>query len=155
MCVNIICTSRERDLKLAPPIPPTLPTTWSGIIVFVAGLMLLWVSVSTPVYFAGKFVKGTLASFSDAMGATLGGTIVYFLIFYIVTMSLYTFLGIAATILGIDLAIIAWLILYRRAFNTSWLEALGMVISSWLLLYILDLFLVQIFGVSFPNFIPF
>jgi hypothetical protein len=155
MCVNIICTSRERDLKLAPPIPPALPTTWSGIIVFVAGLMFLWVSVSTPVYFAGKFVKGTLASFSDAMGATLGGTIVYFLIFYIVAMSLNTFLGIAATILGIDLAIITWLIVYRRAFNTSWLGALGIVISSWLLLYILDLFLVQIFGVSFPNFIPF
>jgi hypothetical protein len=117
--------------------------------------MFLWVSVSTPVYFAGKFVKGTLASFSDAMGAALGGTIVYFLIFYIVAMSLNTFLGIAATILGIDLAIIAWLIVYRRAFNTSWLGALGIVISSWLLLYILDLFLVQIFGVSFPNFIPF
>jgi hypothetical protein len=140
---------------LAPPIPPTLPTTWTGVVVFIAGLMFLWISASTPVYFAGKFVKGTLSSFSDAMGATLGGTIVYFLIFYIVATSLNTFLGIAATILGIDLAIIAWLMVYRRAFNTGWLGALGIVVASWILLHVLDLFLIQIFGVSIPNFMPF
>ena len=117
--------------------------------------MLLWVTVSTPVYFAGKFVKGTLASFSDAMSATLGGTIVYFLIFYIVAISLNPFLGTAATIFGFDLAIIAWLIVYRKIFGTGWLGALGIVVASWLLLYILDLSFIQIFGVSFPNFIPF
>jgi hypothetical protein len=140
---------------LAPPISPTLPTTWTGIIIFIAGLIFLWISISTPVYFAGKFIKGTLASFGDAMGATLGGTIVYFLTFYIIAISLNTFLGIAATILGFDLAIIVWIIVYRRIFSSSWLGALGMVIASWLLLYLLDLSLIQIFGVSFPNFIPF
>jgi hypothetical protein len=140
---------------LAPPIPPTLPTTWTGIIIFIAGLIFLWISISTPVYFAGKFIKGTLASFGDAMGATLGGTIVYFLTFYIIAISLNTFLGIAATILGFDLAIIVWIIVYRRIFSSGWLGALGMVIASWLLLYLLDLSLIQIFGVSFPNFIPF
>jgi hypothetical protein len=140
---------------LAPPIPPTLPTTWTGIIIFIAGLIFLWVTVSNPVYFTGKFVKGTLASFSDAMSATLGGTIIYFLTFYIVAISLNAFLGIAATILGFDLAIIAWLIVYRKIFSTGWLGALGIVTASWLLLYILDLPLIKIFGVSFPNFIPF
>jgi hypothetical protein len=153
--MHVNCTSCEREPKLAPPIPPTLPTTWTGIIIFIGGLIFLWVTVSTPVYFAGKFVKGTLASFSDAMGAALGGTIIYFLIFYIVATSLYTFLGSAATILGFDLAIIAWLIVYRKIFSTGWLGALGIVVASWLLLYILDLSFIQIFGVSFPNFIPF
>ena len=155
MWIHVNCTPREREFKLAPPFPPTLPTTWTGIIVFIAGLIVLWVLLSTPVYFAGKIIKGSIASIGDAMGATLGGTIVYFLVFYIVAISLNTLLGPAATVLGFDLAIIAWLVVYRGAFNTGWLGTLGIVIVSWLVLHILDLFLIQIFGASFPNFIPF
>lgn len=117
--------------------------------------MFLWVIVSIPAFFTGKIVKGSIGSFGDAMGAALGGTIVYFLVFYIVAISLNTFLGVAATALGFDFAIIAWLVVYRGAFNTGWLGALGIVIVSWLVLHVLDLCLIQIYGVSFPNFMPF
>jgi hypothetical protein len=41
------------------------------------------------------------------------------------------------------------------AFHTSWLGAIDIVLVAWLILLLLDFLLVAVFGVSFPNFIPF
>ncbi len=58
------------------------PTTLSGFIVFVVGLLILWMVMSIPVYFAGKVITRAKSDFGDAMGATLGGAIGYFLILF-------------------------------------------------------------------------
>ncbi len=143
----------------APPtsIPrfPVIPTTLPGIIFLVISLIILWIVVSIPVYFAGKLIKGSKASFLDAMTATLGGALAYFLIFYLVSFFLGPLLGGAAVAIGFVIGVVAWLAVYRGSFNTSWLGALGIVIVAWLVLHIIDFFLVQIFGVAFPNFMPF
>ncbi len=133
------------------PIPKTLT---DAIIVAVA-LVILWIIVSIPVYFAGKLVKGGKASFGDAMVATLGGGIVYFLVFYGVDIFLGALLGPVALVFGFILALVAWLAIYKASFNTSWVGALGIVVLAWLLLIILDAVLALIFRVTLPKFYPF
>lgn len=125
-----------------------------AIIVAIA-LVVLWIIVSIPVYFAGKLVAGSKATFGDAMLATLGGGIVYFTIFYAVDFFLGVLLGPVALVFGFILALIAWLAIYRASFDTSWLGALGIVILAWFILIILDVVLTAIFGVTLPKFYPF
>ena len=119
-------------------------------------LIILWIIISIPVYFAGKLITAGKANFGQAMGATLGGGLVYFVVFYGVAFFLSALLGpSSATILGFILALIAWLAIYRASFETSWIGALGIVFVAWIVLIILDLLLTRAFGVTFPDFFPF
>ena len=132
-----------------------IPTTLTDAIIVGIALIILWVIVSIPVYFAGKLVTTGKSSFGDAMLATLGGGIVYFIVFYGVDFFLGVLLGSTALILGFVLALIAWLAIYRASFNTSWLGALGIVFLAWVLLIVLDSLLTMAFGVTLPKFYPF
>jgi hypothetical protein len=134
---------------------PVLPTTLLGLLFLIVSLVILWIIVSIPVYFAGKAVTGGKSSFGEAMGATLGGGLAYFVVYYGVVFFLGSLLGSSAAILGLILAFIVWLAVYRASFDTNWIGALGIVIVGWLILLILDFVLVQLFGVTFPDFIPF
>ncbi len=131
------------------------PTTPAGIVVYVIGLLILWVVVSVPVYFAAKAITWGRSDFGDAMGATLGGALGYFIVLYGVSYFLGAVIGNSAGVLGLILALFVWLAVYRAAFRTSWIRAVGIVALSWLILVVLDYFLVQGFGVTFPNFLPF
>jgi hypothetical protein len=111
--------------------------------------------VSIPVYFAGRTIKGKDATFGKAMGATLGGVIVYYIVFLIVAVPLGAVIGASAGVIALLLGFIAWLAVFRAAFHTSWLGAVGIVLIAWLILLVLDFVLVAVFGVSFPNFFPF
>jgi len=131
------------------------PMTPLGILVYIVGLVILWVIVSIPVYFAGKAMTGGRSDFGDAMGATLGGAIGYFVIFYVVSFFLGAVIGASAGVFAILLALIVWLAIYRAAFHTSWLRAVGIVILAWILLVVIDYVLVHTFGVTLPDFVPF
>ncbi|MHB8568229.1 MAG: hypothetical protein ACYC7D_07385 [Nitrososphaerales archaeon] len=135
--------------------PIALPSTFLGLLYLIVALVILWVIVSIPVYFAGKAITGGGAHFGEAMSATLGGGLAYFIVYYGVVIFLGPLLGGSTTILALILAFIIWLAVYRASFDTSWLGALGIVIVAWLILLVLDFFLVQFFGVIFPDFIPF
>jgi hypothetical protein len=132
-----------------------IPTTLTDAIIVGIALIILWVIVSIPVYFAGKLVTTGKASFGDAMAATLGGGIVYFLVFYGVDFFLGVLLGPVALIIGFILALLAWLAIYRASFDTGWLGALGIVILAWVILVVLDALLTAAFGVTLPKFYPF
>jgi hypothetical protein len=134
---------------------PALPTTLVGLLFLLVTLVILWIIISIPVYFAGKAVTGGKASFGEAMGATLGGGLAYFVVYYGVVLLLGSILGSSTALLALILAFIVWLAVYRASFDTSWFGALGIVIVGWLILLVLDFFLVQLFGVSVPDFIPF
>jgi hypothetical protein len=131
------------------------PSTVTGIIVYVIGLLILWVVISIPVYFAGKAITGGRSDFGDAMGATLGGAIAYFIVFFGVSYFLGAVIGASANVFALILAVIVWFAVYRTAFRTSWVKALGIVVLSWLILVILDFIVVHTFGVTFPDFFPF
>jgi len=134
---------------------PNIPTDPLGIFVYIIGLIILWIIVSVPVYFAGRAVKGKNASFGDALGATLGGVIVYYLVFFAVAYFVGAVIGSPADVLALLLGLIAWLAVFRAAFATGWLGAIGIVVIAWLILLVLDFFLVAAFGVRFPDFFPF
>jgi len=134
---------------------PQFPTTLEGVIIYLIGLVILWIIVSIPVYFAGKAITAGRSDFGDAMGATLGGAIAYFVVYLVVAYFLGTVIGSSASALALILALIVWLAVFRAAFRTTWIRAVGIVILSWVFLLILDYIAVYALGVSFPNFIPF
>ena len=70
------------------------PSDPFGVLVYIVGLAVLWVVVSVPVYFAAKLVKGERAGFGDALGATLGGIIVYWIVFLVVAYALGAVIGL-------------------------------------------------------------
>jgi len=137
--------------RLALPIPATL----SELVIVLGALIILWVIVSIPVYFAGKLITDGKSSFGEAMGATLGGGLIYFIIFYGVDFLLGLFLGPGALILGFILALLAWLAVYRASFETNWFGALAIVAVAWVVLVVIDVVLGLAFGVTFPKFYPF
>jgi hypothetical protein len=131
------------------------PSDPLGLVIYLIGLLILWVVVSIPVYFAGKAIKGGTASFGEAMGATLGGVVAYYVVFFIVAYFLGAVIGNPGSVIALVFALLAWLAVFRAAFRTSWLGAVGIVVFAWIILLVLDLVLVAIFGVKFPDFFPF
>jgi hypothetical protein len=132
-----------------------LPTTVVGIAIVVIALLLLWVIVSIPVYAAGKMVTGGKSDFGDAMSATLGGTIGYFLVLWAGSFVLSFIIGPSALVIAFILAMLVWLAVYRASFDTGWLGAIGIVVVAWLVFFVIDVILVTTFGVTFPKFYPF
>jgi len=132
-----------------------IPTDLGGLVVYLIGLFVLWFVVSFPVYFAGKAIRGRNASFGDALGATLGGVIAYYAVFFLVAFFLGAVIGDSAGVIALLLGPIAWLAVFRAAFGTTWLGVVGIVVIAWLILLVIDFFLVALFGVKFPDFFPF
>ncbi|MDA4134410.1 MAG: hypothetical protein OK441_02450 [Thaumarchaeota archaeon] len=132
-----------------------LPTTVAGLVVLTVALLIVWVVVSVPVYFAGKLVTEGKSGLGDAMGATLGGGLGYFIVLWGVSFFLGTLLGPTAIVFAFILALLVWLAVFKASFETGWLGVLGIVILSWVILFVLDVFLVSAFGVGFPKFYPF
>ena len=116
---------------------------------------MLWVVVSIPVYFAAKLVRGGQAHFGEAMTATLGGMLTYYIVYFVAAFVLRAVIQASAGPVAIFLAFLAWLAVFRGSFKTSWLGAVGIVVLAWILLMALDLLLAAAFGVAFPSFYPF
>ena len=126
-----------------------------GVVVYLIGLLVLWIVVSIPVYFAGRAVRGKNASFGNALGATLGGVVVYYVVYFSIAFFLGSVIGSSADVFALLLGLLAWLAVFRAAFQTGWLGAIGIVVIAWLILLVLDFFQVLAYGVKFPDFFPF
>jgi hypothetical protein len=133
----------------------TVPSTLPGLLVLAIGLAVLWVVVSVPVYVSGKLITGGKAELGSAMGATLGGALVYLVVLYGAAFFLEAALGPLGLLASFALAILAWLAVYRSSFDTSWAGAVGIVVVGWLVLVVMDAVLASLFGVSLPSFNPF
>src|SRR3989304_4485055 len=127
----------------------------SNIIATIVGLIILWIIVSIPVYVAGKIVTGGKAGIGQAMGATLGGAIVYGIVLFGVSFFLGAIIGPSAGIWALILAFIAWLAVYRSSFDVGWLGAIGIALVALLVFFALNTVLGGIFGVTFPDLFPF
>lgn len=132
-----------------------VPSTAEGLIILAIALVVLWIVVSIPVYISGELITGGRADFGSAMGATLGGALMYVIVLWAGTFLLTPILGASALVISFVLALVVWLAVYRAAFDTGWLGALGIVIVGWLVLLVMDVVLTSLFGVSFPKFYPF
>jgi len=126
----------------------------TDLIVLLGAFVIIWVIASFPAYIAGKMVTAGKATFGEAMGATLGGVIVYALTIVLVGFFLGAVIGPTAITWGVILGFIAFLGVYKSVFHTGWLGAFGIAVISVLVALILNLIVGALFGVSFPASIP-
>ena len=126
----------------------------SDLIVLLVAFVVIWVIASFPAYIAGKMVTGGKATFGEAMGATLGGVIVYALTIVLVGFFLGAVIGPTAIVWGVILGFVAFLGVYKSAFHTGWLGAFGIAVISVLVALVLNLIVGALFGVSFPASLP-
>jgi len=126
----------------------------SDLIILLAAFVIIWILASFPAYVAGKMVTGGKATFGEAMGATLGGVIVYALTIVLVGFFLGAVIGPTAIVWGVILGFVAFLAVYKSAFHTGWLGAFGIAVISVLVALVLNLIVGALFGVSFPASLP-
>lgn len=124
------------------------------IVVLLIALVIVWVIASIPVYIAGKLVTRGRATFGAAMGATLGGIIVYSLVVLGVTFFLGALIGPSAYIWGVILGFIAFLAVYRALFDTGWLGAIAIAIVAVVVAVVLSALLSALFGITLPPTLP-
>lgn len=126
--------------------------TFFDLLVAVVALIILWIIVSLPVYAAAKIVTSGKATLGEAMGATLGGAVVYVIVLVGVYIFVSAIFGHFGEIIAFILAFIAWLAVYRSAFHTSWLGAVGIAILAAIVIIILNIILIALLGVHIPAF---
>ncbi len=114
------------------------------------GLIILWIIVSIPVYFAAKILVGGRASFGSAMLATLVGPIIF-----VIVLGLGDYLASrifpGLEILALLVAFIAWIWVYKAAFGTGWLHAFGIAILAIIIATVI-LAILAVFGIAFHEF---
>ncbi len=125
--------------------------TLESILIFIVGLIILWIIVSIPVYIAGKVVTAGKSSLGDAMIATLFGPIVYTLTLFLVQFLLGTLIGASAYIWALIIAFLAWLGVFKASFKTGWLGALAIALLAVLVFAGLSILFGELLGVMFPT----
>jgi hypothetical protein len=126
----------------------------ADLVIIAGALLVVWVIASLPAYIAGKMVTGGRATFGEAMGATLGGVVVYGLTAVGVAFFLGAVIGPTAIIWAVILGFLAFLGVYRAAFHTGWLGAFAIAVVSVVVALIINLIVGALFGVSFPAPVP-
>jgi hypothetical protein len=98
----------------------------------IIGLLVLWIIVSIPVWAAAKIVAMGRVSFSRAMLVTALGPIVSTIVFLIFAALLTAIVGdpTLPVIIGLIVAFVAWIGVFKRGFHTGWLRALGIAILA-------------------------
>ena len=126
----------------------------ADVVVIAGALIVIWIVASLPAYIAGKMVTGGRATLGQAMGATLGGVIVYGLTALAVAFLLGAVIGPTAIVWATILGFLAFLAVYKSAFHTGWLGAFAIAVVSVVVALIINLIVGALFGVSFPASFP-
>jgi len=122
----------------------TLIAGISGIVI--VALILGWIIASIPVYLAAKLF-GSDASFLRAMGAVLLSGIVAVIIIIIFLFISAAYGSFLLIILGLVVAFIAVLGVYKSMLNVGWGAAFGIIIVSIIIGFIFNLIL-SLFGIG-------
>jgi hypothetical protein len=138
-------------LQVFAYVPILGSVTIEEIIAIIAGLIIIWVLVSIPVYIAGKIVTGGASSLGDAMIATLFGPIVYALTVFLVDFFLGGLIGSSSNLWALVFAFIAWLWVFKASFKTGWLRALAIAILAVLVFTAISLLFGALLNVVVPT----
>ena len=124
-----------------------LGTLIAGIsAIVIVALILGWIIASIPVYLAAKLF-GSDASFLRAMGAVLLSGIVAVIIIIIFLFISAAYGSFLLIILGLVVAFIAVLGVYKSMLNVGWGAAFGIIIVSVIIGFIFNLIL-SLFGIG-------
>lgn len=102
------------------------------IIALLAGLLILWIAVSIPVWIAAKVMTLGKARFTRAMLVTAVGPAIYAIVFFITSFALSVAIGerFFVAVVSFILAFVAWIGVFKAGFETGWLRALGIAILA-------------------------
>lgn len=97
-----------------------------------AGLLILWIAVSIPVWLAAKVMTLGKARFTRAMLVTAVGPVIYAIVLLISSFALSITVGqqFLVAALSFILAFIAWIGVFKVGFYTGWLRALGIALLA-------------------------
>jgi hypothetical protein len=124
-----------------------LGTLLAGIsAIVIVALILAWIISSIPVYLAAKLF-GSDASFLRAMGAVLLSGIVAVIIIIIFAFISIAYKSFILGILGLIMAFIAVLGVYKSMLNVGWGAAFGIIIVAIIIGFIFNLIL-SLFGIG-------
>jgi hypothetical protein len=113
-----------------------LASGWTEIAVIAAtviiALLVLWIIVSIPVWVAAKILTMGRVKFTRAMLVTAVGPIIYAIVFFISSAALSAALRdpTLPLIIGLIIAFIAWIGVFKKGFDTGWLRALGIAVLA-------------------------
>ncbi len=124
--------------------------TLPSILIFVVGLIIIWIIVSIPVYIAAKILTEGNSTLGDAMVATLFGPIVYVVTLFLVYYSIGFVVGFAAYVSALILAFIAWVGVFKASFKTGWLRAFAIAIIAILVFAAIGVLFGVLLGVMVP-----
>ena len=103
------------------------------IIIAIISLVIVWAIVSVPVWISAKILTSGRARFGRAMLVTAAGPIVYALVLIISTRFLSLTIGNRSpliTIIGLVLAFLAWIYIFKRGFETGWIIGIGIALLA-------------------------
>ncbi len=122
----------------------------SNLLVTIVGLIILWVIISLPVYFAAEIVTGGDASLIGAMAATFLGAVVYIVVLVAVDLFLGAVVHESVYVWAFILAFLAWLWVYKAVFATGWLGAIAIAVLAVVVFIIINAVVGLLFGVTIP-----
>jgi hypothetical protein len=119
----------------------------------IIGLLVMWIIVSIPVWVAAKILTMGRVSFSRAMLVTALGPIVSAVVFFIFAALLTAIVGDTTlpVIIGLIVAFVAWIGVFKRGFHTGWLRALGIAILAVIVFAVIGLIISLLMRVIVPE----
>jgi hypothetical protein len=119
----------------------------------IIGLLVLWIIVSIPVWVAAKILAMGRVSFSRAMLVTALGPIVSAVVFFIFAALLTAIVGdpTLPVIIGLIVAFVAWIGVFKRGFHTGWLRALGIAMLAIIVFAVIGLIISLLMQVIVPE----
>ncbi len=127
------------------------------IIIAIVSFVILWAIVSIPVWISAKILTSGRASFGRAMLVTSAGPILYALVL-IISTSLISFVignrSATITSLGLVIAFVAWIYVFRRGFETGWIKAVGIALFAIVVFVFMGIVIALVTHVLVPNVPP-
>lgn len=108
-----------------------------AIIGIIITLLITWIIVSIPLYFAAKVISSKHTTFGKAMVAAVLAPLLTLFIYYVVTIGLAFFLGPLAIVVGLIIAILVLSYIYASFFGTGMLGGFAIAILATIITYII------------------
>lgn len=128
--------------------------TFAFIVIAIISLVIIWAIVSVPVWISAKILTSGRARFGRAMLVTAAGPIIYTLVLVISTNFLSLAIGNRSPIIvsiGLVLAFLAWIYVFKRGFETGWLRGAGIALLAIIVFVIIGIIIGSVTHLFVPN----
>jgi hypothetical protein len=135
---------------------PLLASTITVIITIVS-LVIIWAIISVPIWISAKILTSGRARFGRAMLVTAIGPIVYALVLIISTSFVSLALGNRLSLimlLGVVLAFLAWIYVFKRGFETGWIRAAAIAVLAIIVFVVIGVVIALVTHVFVRNMPP-